>query len=182
MFPGRPTGNEELRTGRPEGLFNVRPHFVAAGADRGPKRREEMCWIRACIDERPNRCSGDLRDRAAPAGVGRRDAAFFRIDNEQGQAVGGFDTQQVPGPIGDTRVALRRLRPRRPHHRGAMNLLQEEHVSRPAEGASRRLRRRRSRTRHALSKAVGQTGDVPEQRGHQEFHRLHFDLERPRGH
>ncbi len=182
MFPARPTGNEEVRTGRPEGLFNVQPHFVAAGPDRGPKRRQEMCGIRARIGERPNRRSCYPRDGAAPAGVGRRDAAFFRIDNEQGQAVGGFDGQKIPRPIGDTRIALRRLRPRRPHHPPAMNLFQEKHVSRLVEGASRRLVCLGLKPRHAPPEAVDQTRDVPEKRGRQEFHRLHFARKSPRGH
>ncbi len=48
---------------------------------------------------------GDTGESAAPAGMDGGDGAFFGVDEEDGDTVGGLDGQEKVGSVGDAGVA-----------------------------------------------------------------------------
>ena len=66
--------------------------FVAAGADAGTDGGEEVAGVGGEVHlHLADGLGGDAGEGAAPAGVDSGDGAFFGVDEEDGDAVGGLD-------------------------------------------------------------------------------------------
>ncbi len=85
--------------------------FVAAAADRGAYGSEEVGGLG--FEFHLHLADGfddDALERAAPAGVNGGDDALFRIDKENGNAVGGLYTQKEARAAGDGSITIARFR------------------------------------------------------------------------
>jgi len=80
--------------------------FVAAGADAGANGGQEVARVGAEVHLHfADGFGGDAGEGAAPAGVDGRDGAFFGVEEEDGNAVGGLDGQEEGGAVGDAGIA-----------------------------------------------------------------------------
>jgi hypothetical protein len=74
--------------------------FVAAGANGGADRREEIGGLAAKFElHAADGFLGDADEGAAPTSVNGGDRAFFRIDKEYRHAIGGLDAEQETGAV-----------------------------------------------------------------------------------
>ncbi len=85
---------------------NFGADFVAAAADRRADGGEEAAGLGAELHlHLADGFDDDALQRAAPAGMDGSDGAFFRIDEENGDTVGGLHTEKETGAVGDRSVA-----------------------------------------------------------------------------
>ena len=88
--------------------------FVTARADAGTNGGEEIGRIRAVIRmEFADGFFEDANERSTPTGVNSGDGAFFGIDEQNGNAVGGLDGEEKSGSFGERGVAFAGLFRRR---------------------------------------------------------------------
>ncbi len=83
---------------------------VAAAADGGADGGEEVGGL--SLEVHLHFADGfgdDAGQGAAPAGVDSGDGAFFRVDKENGNAIGGLDGQEQTGAVSDGGVSLANL-------------------------------------------------------------------------
>ena len=81
--------------------------FVAAGADGGADGGEEVGGVGGEVHlHLADGFDDDAGEGAAPAGVDGGYGAFFGVDEEDGDAVGGLDGEEEAGAVGDGGVAL----------------------------------------------------------------------------
>ena len=74
--------------------------FVATRTDGRADGSEEIFGIAAVFESHAaNRFLGDTAESAPPAGMNGGDRAFFRIDEENGHAIGGLDGKEQAGLI-----------------------------------------------------------------------------------
>ncbi len=80
--------------------------FVAAGADAWANGGEEVARVGGEVHLHfADGFGRDAGEGAAPAGVDSGDGAFLGVDEEDGDAVGGLDSQEEAGALGDAGVA-----------------------------------------------------------------------------
>lgn len=85
---------------------NFGADFVAAGADAGADGGEKVARVGAEVHlHGADGFGGDAGKGAAPASVDGGDGAFFGVDEEDRDAVGGLDGQEEAGTVGDAGVA-----------------------------------------------------------------------------
>ena len=85
--------------------------FVAARADAGADGSEEIAGVGAEVHLHfADGFGSDAGKGAAPASVNGGDGAFFGVDEEDGDAVGGLDGEEEAGAVGDAGVAATRIR------------------------------------------------------------------------
>src|SRR5258708_31004179 len=74
--------------------------FVAAAADGGADGGEQVGWLGTEVHlHLADSFDDDALKGAAPTGMNGGDGALFRIDEENGNAVGGLYTQEEPGTV-----------------------------------------------------------------------------------
>ena len=84
--------------------------FVAARADGGPDGGEEVGGVGSEVHlELADGFSGDAGQGAAPAGMDGGYGSFFGVHEEDRGAVGGLDSQEEAGAVGDGSIAFARL-------------------------------------------------------------------------
>lgn len=84
--------------------------LVAAGADRGADGSEEVARVGAKVHLHfADGLRGNASQGAAPAGVDGGDGALFGVDEQDGDAVGGLDGQEVAGAVGDASITTARI-------------------------------------------------------------------------
>jgi len=84
--------------------------FVAAAADGGADGGEQVARLGAKFHLHfPDGFRDDALKGAAPSGMNGGDGALFRIDEENGNAVGGLYTQEEPGTVRGGGVASARF-------------------------------------------------------------------------
>jgi len=84
--------------------------FVAAGADAGADGGEEVVGVCAEVHLHfADGFGGDAGQGAAPAGVDGGDGAFFGVNQEDGDAVGGLDGEEEARAVGDGGIATARI-------------------------------------------------------------------------
>ncbi len=80
--------------------------FVAATTDRGSDGGEEVGGVGFELHlHLADGFDDDAGKSAAPAGVNGGDGAFFRIDQEDGDAVGGLDAEEQARAVGDRGIS-----------------------------------------------------------------------------
>jgi len=85
--------------------------FVATAADGGADGGEHIGGVGFVVHlHLANGFYNDALERAAPAGVNGGDDALFRIDEENGNAVGGLYTQKEARAAGDGSITIARFR------------------------------------------------------------------------
>ena len=90
-----------------EGVHQVRPDFIAAGADARPYRGDEVLGTRAELaSKRVDSCNGRSRCRAAPSGVYGSNDTTRAIRHQQRDAVGSADRDRNVWRVGDQHIGL----------------------------------------------------------------------------
>lgn len=103
-----------LRKLRGEFLHNVRADFVAALADARADCGENVGGLRGKFHlHAAESFCGDARERAAPSGVDGGDGVMARVDEQDGNAVGGLNGEEEAGRARGEGVAFGRLGRRR---------------------------------------------------------------------
>ena len=90
---------------------NLGANFVAAAADGRADCGEEIGGLG--FELHLHLADGfyhDAGEGATPAGVNGRDGAIFRVDEENGNAIGGLDSEEEAGTVSGGGVAAARLR------------------------------------------------------------------------
>ena len=174
MRPVAGPGAEEGRALRAEGLPQIVAHLVAAGADAGPERGQQVLGARSVGQEGLTAARGDPGRGAAPARVGGGHGEAARVDDEHGQAVGGFDAEDQSRSGGDRRVGLGVALEGRLAPPGAVHLLEREQSSLLAEGG-------RDAPSRLVARFGGGRGEPPLEAVDEPRHRREAARGRPRG-
>lgn len=164
--------HEEAPARFPEGFFDLRAHLVTTRTDRGAQRGHQPPRIGTRGDQGANRRLRHARHGPSPAGVGCRHESIRGIDDQDWEAVGGFDRQEHAGVGGETRVGVWRFGPGRGGHSAAMNLTEEEHLARRFERRLGRPPRGCARSWHPKAETVNESPDASEPGRSEELHRL----------
>jgi len=88
-------------------LAHVFSDFIAAGADRGSRGRDQI--VRATAVLMRERLDGNRRDSGgepAPAGMRRRNRTGANVRNQQRDAVGGLNRKRYPWIVGNNDVGV----------------------------------------------------------------------------
>jgi len=88
-------------------LAHVFADFIAAGADRGSRGRDQI--VRATAVLMRERLDGDRRHSSgepAPAGMRRRNRTGANVRNQQRDAVGGLNRERDPWIVGNNDVGV----------------------------------------------------------------------------
>lgn len=163
MFSLRAARDKVASTLRPEGLLNVAAHLVAARADGGAERHEEVAWFRSGSDQSGNRGPRNPGGGSTPSRMHGGDAARDRIRDEQGKAIRGLDGEKLARRFRDAHIGLGRAAPGGSHNRTTMDLLQEEDFARGGESPAGALACRFSRAGDALPEPVDGVMDPTEE-------------------
>ena len=89
---------------------NFGADFVAAATDGRADGGEEVSGLAAELHlHLADGFDDDALERAAPTGMDGSDGAFFRVDKEDRDAIGGLHAEKEAGTVGDGSVATARL-------------------------------------------------------------------------
>ena len=111
-------------------------NFIAARTDGRADGGEKMRWVAAKFElHAADGFLGDAGERATPTGVNGGNGAFFGIDEQDGDAIGGLDGEKKAGAIGGGGIASAGIRglPRENVDDVRMNLLERNEIG-GAEG------------------------------------------------